>query len=215
MSTPASPTTSRGRRERHKADKQDRITRAARDRFATQGYAATTTAQIAAVADVATGTVFQYAASKPELLLMAMNDQVASSIETGMRRARRRTDWPQAVLTLIGPLLDLAAQHEENFTVYVRETLFGPAGAHRAQALDLVLQAQRHVHELLLSTTARMRADADLTTAARAAVFAVLLELSSTHLGLRPVETTIDRIRAHLHLILHGVLADTDKEVTP
>ena len=76
-----SPTGLLGRRERNKAEKRRRIAEAAAALFAAQGYARTTTQQIAAAADVADGTIFRYASTKPELLLMVMNEQVADLVE--------------------------------------------------------------------------------------------------------------------------------------
>ena len=87
-----------GRRERNKAQKRARILAAARDLFTEQGYAATTTQEVAARADVAAGTVFQYAASKAELLVMVMNAEITTALEgaaSGIRRARtpRTRGW--------------------------------------------------------------------------------------------------------------------------
>ena len=205
-----------GRRERHKADKRERITAAARQRFADQGYAATTTAQIAADADVAAGTLFQYAASKAELLMMAMNDEVNACLDAGIEAASSATHTREhAVMAFFGPLLELAAAHEENFSVLVREVLFGPPGRHRDAALELVHRAEDTLRELLAKPTEpSVRPGADLQNAARALVFAMLLEISSTRLGLHPDTGTADRIRAQLDLVLHGILSKRS-EPTP
>lgn len=210
MTSQEQPTTASGRRERHKADKRERITAAARRRFAATGYAATTTAQIAHDADVGAGTVFQYAATKPELLLLAMNDEIAACLATGTAGAATEPTRESAVMTFFAPLLDLAAAHEENFSVYVREILFGPPGQHRQAALDLVDRTEDVLRQLLARPGQRgphdlPRPDADLVNAARALVFAVLLEISSTRLGLTPDSTTADRLRAQLHLVVHGI----------
>ncbi|MBK8437288.1 MAG: TetR/AcrR family transcriptional regulator [Austwickia sp.] len=174
------PTTPPGRRERHKADKRDRITAAARARFAAAGYHATTTAQIAHDADVGAGTVFQYAATKPELLLMAMNDEIAACLATGTAAAAEQPTREPAVMTFFAPLLELADAHEENFSVYVREILFGPPGHHRQAALDLVDRSEVALRDILARPGEhgphdQPRPDADLVNAARALVFAVLL----------------------------------------
>ena len=65
-------TAEQGRRERSKLQKRARIFTAARTLFAEHGYAEVTTQQIAEHADVAAGTVFRYAATKAELLLMVL-----------------------------------------------------------------------------------------------------------------------------------------------
>ena len=66
----SAPTRPAGRREQAKALKRGRILAAAQRRLASQGYEGMTMAQVAHDADVAIGTVFQYAATKPELLMM-------------------------------------------------------------------------------------------------------------------------------------------------
>lgn len=65
-----------GRRERNKAEKQARIVAAARHLFHTQGFAETTTLQIAETADIGTGTLFLYARSKEALLVLVFKDEM-------------------------------------------------------------------------------------------------------------------------------------------
>lgn len=65
-----------GLRERSKQEKRRRIKLAARQIFLEKGYEAATTREIAALAEVATGTVFVYAKDKRDLLLMIINDDL-------------------------------------------------------------------------------------------------------------------------------------------
>ena len=89
---PASASDGSGsRRERNKRDKLNRIVGAARGLFQAQGYRQTTIQQIASAADVATGTLFLYARTKEDLLIMVfiseMRDVVASSFLAVDRQA--------------------------------------------------------------------------------------------------------------------------------
>ena len=59
-----------GRRERNKQQKLDRITAAASQLLAEHGIEDVTTQQIADKADIGTGTLFLYAKTKGELLLL-------------------------------------------------------------------------------------------------------------------------------------------------
>lgn len=70
-----------GLRERGKREKRRRIQNAARAVFAEKGFAAATTREIAARAEVATGTIFLYARDKHELLMMIVNDALDEMIE--------------------------------------------------------------------------------------------------------------------------------------
>jgi AcrR family transcriptional regulator len=65
-----------GRRERNKLQKRARIVDAARALFQRQGFAETTTQQIAEAADIGTGTLFLYAKSKEDLLIMVFKDEM-------------------------------------------------------------------------------------------------------------------------------------------
>ena len=76
-----------GRRERNKQQKLERITAAATELFSEHGVDEVTTQQIADRADVGAGTVFLYAKSKAELLLLVHNVKFADAIETGVAAA--------------------------------------------------------------------------------------------------------------------------------
>src|SRR5699024_779280 len=54
---------------------------------ALSGFSEVTTLEIADRADVASGTVFRYAASKHELLTRVFNDLVREAVSEGRRRA--------------------------------------------------------------------------------------------------------------------------------
>jgi AcrR family transcriptional regulator len=69
-----------GRRERSKRKKLERIRAVARRLFAEQGFAETTTRQIAAEADIGAGTLFLYAPSKEDLLVLIFQDEIERAV---------------------------------------------------------------------------------------------------------------------------------------
>ena len=77
-----------GRRERNKQAKLERITAAARELFAEHGVDEVTTQQIAEKADIGTGTLFLYAKTKGELLLLVQNSGYVDALEEGRAAAR-------------------------------------------------------------------------------------------------------------------------------
>src|ERR1700689_1933863 len=84
-----------GRAARNKRDKRERLIRAARELFQTKGFQATTTSEIAELADVAKGTLFFHAKSKEALLVMMFQEQVGDAIRRAFHRsanARVRRD---------------------------------------------------------------------------------------------------------------------------
>lgn len=131
-------TTVLGRRERNKAEKRRRIAAAAAELFAAQGYARTTTQQVAHAADVADGTVFRYATTKPELLLMVLNEQLVPLLDAGRAEAASAATVAEAVLDLMEPLIDLAERQPANAGPFLREVLFGDEAPHRRDSLALV-----------------------------------------------------------------------------
>jgi AcrR family transcriptional regulator len=123
-----------GRRERNKNDKQQRIFAAASSLFADHGYAAVTTQQIAALADVSNGTIFRYASTKAELLVMVYNVGFREAVEEGRVAMGGGGDPAERVVRLVTPLVMQSRLLDENTAVYQREVLFGePSERYRAE----------------------------------------------------------------------------------
>lgn len=114
-----------GRRERNKDAKRRRIFDAAAELIEAKGFGAVTTQEIAQRADVAAGTVFSYASSKAELLLMVYNVEFERAIARGQQAADARVDRADAIDALLAPLLGWGSSHPENTLAYQRELLFG------------------------------------------------------------------------------------------
>jgi AcrR family transcriptional regulator len=73
------------RRERNKQEKRDRIIAAAKELFGSKGFADTTTQEIAEKADIGTGTLFLYAKSKEELLVMVFSGDMLEQAENAFK----------------------------------------------------------------------------------------------------------------------------------
>jgi len=136
MSTQATPL---GRRERNKQQKLERITTAAAELFAAHGIDEVTTQQIAEKADVGTGTLFLYAKTKGELLLLVQNAHYAVALATGRAAAAATSDTLDATIALLRPIIECNRVQVENGRTYLREMVFGnPTDAHHAEALRIV-----------------------------------------------------------------------------
>ena len=98
-----------GRRERNKQDKLDRITSAARELFAEHGVDEVTTQQIADKADIGAGTLFLYARTKGELLLLVQNSDYADALVKGKAAAEKIPDVLTAVMAIIRPVVHATA----------------------------------------------------------------------------------------------------------
>lgn len=139
-----------GRRERNKQQKLDRITAAARELFAEHGVDEVTTQQIADKADIGTGTLFLYAKTKGELLLLVQNSSYADALERGRTAAESTPDILEAVMAIIRPVVECNRVQTDNGRTYLREMVFGdPDEPHHRDALALTGQTEAAISAML------------------------------------------------------------------
>jgi AcrR family transcriptional regulator len=139
-----------GRRERNKQAKLERITTAASELFAEHGIDEVTTQQIADKADIGTGTLFLYAKTKGELLLLVQNAQYAAALERGRAAAQTIPDELDAVLSIVRPIVECNRSRVDNGRTYLREMVFGdPEEPHHGEALAIVGQTEEAITALL------------------------------------------------------------------
>lgn len=147
--TPQSP----GRRERNKQAKLERIVAAAARLFAERGVNEVTTQQIADEADVGAGTLFLYAKSKGELLLLVQNSAYAEALRRGRAAALAETEPLDAVMAMVGPVVQCNRVQVENGRTYLREMVFGDATeSHHREALALSAQTEEAIADALRRT---------------------------------------------------------------
>lgn len=94
-----------GRRERNKQEKLDRILAAARELFAAKGFSDTTTQEIAERADIGTGTLFLYAKSKEDLLIMVFKDEMVETSQTALRKVSPDTPIADQLMQVFGAMV--------------------------------------------------------------------------------------------------------------
>lgn len=197
-----------GRRERNMREKQNRIHAAAAELFAARGFEAVSTGEIARQADVAAGTVFRYAATKGELLLMVLNDELRQDIDTGAQRARAFDDTADAIEAMIAPIIDYAARHPDNSRVYQRELLFGdPADHYRAAGLALAVELQRSIADRLIADAkqASLQPDTDSALLVGNMIFGVThLTLARPSTGTHPERDSAADIRNQIEVAVVG-----------
>lgn len=202
------------RRDRNMRDKRDRIFRAAAELFAERGFAAVTTQEVSDRADVAAGTLFRYAATKSELLLMIYNEEFRAAIDEGERRAAPIAEPAAAINALVVPTIERSVRTPENSMAYQRELLFGLAAEpYRAEGVELVYRLeglisarlQAHARERGLSV------DSASVRLAGETVFGIM-NLTIARLSDAPVELSdIERnLRVQIKQVVDGLL--TEKE---
>ncbi|MCX5367346.1 TetR/AcrR family transcriptional regulator [Streptomyces sp. NBC_00124] len=139
-----------GRRERNKQEKLDRIVAAASELFAEHGVDEVTTQQIADKADIGTGTLFLYAKTKGELLLLVQNAKYVEALEQGRADAETVPGVLDAVLALARPIVECNRIQIDNGRTYLREMVFGdPEEPRHSAALAIVAQTEEAVATVL------------------------------------------------------------------
>ncbi|MFE2492218.1 TetR/AcrR family transcriptional regulator [Streptomyces mirabilis] len=139
-----------GRRERNKQQKLDRITAAARELFAQHGVDEVTTQQIADKADIGTGTLFLYAKTKGELLLLVQNSLYVEALERGRAGAESSPEVLDAVLAIVRPIVECNRTQIDNGRTYLREMVFGdPKEPRHHEALAIAAQTEEAIAAVL------------------------------------------------------------------
>lgn len=206
-----------GRRLRKVRDKQSRIFEAASTLFAERGFEGVTTQQISDRAQIAAGTLFRYASSKGELLLMVYNEDFRSALAVGAEAARTQTDPVAAVITMLGPVLEAAERHPGNTVIYQRELLFGsPADRYRGEGLALVAQLEAMIAERLVADARARgceypRLDDQARLAGRSVFAAVHLLLARPVTGAHPGHDARADLRAQVVQIVAGFFATVER----
>lgn len=126
-----------GRAERNKRDKRERLIRAARELFQTQGFAATTTSEIAELADVAKGTLFFHAKSKEALLVMMFQEEVGDAIKRAFAKVPDASFIDQ-LMHVFGVMLRQNQRDLALARIFVKELAFVRGQRH---GIDVVMDS--------------------------------------------------------------------------
>lgn len=139
-----------GRRERNKQAKLERIVAAASELFAAHGVEEVTTQQIADRADIGAGTLFLYAKTKGELLLLVQNAHYADALERGIADAEPLADVVDAVMAVVRPIVMCNRVQIDNGRTYLREMVFGdPEEPRHREALAIVERTEEAIAAVL------------------------------------------------------------------
>ncbi|WP_371660775.1 TetR/AcrR family transcriptional regulator [Streptomyces sp. NBC_00280] len=192
-----------GRRELAKQAKRERIMTAARELFAEHGVSGVTTQQIAHRADVAIGTLYLYASTKAELLIMVQNEKFAAAIDDGLAAANAAVGLGvlEPVAALIRPVVECLREHIENGRIYLHELVFGdPAEPYRQAGLTLAGRLEDGITGLL--THNEYIGAADAATLARVITAIIHISTTATVYVRRSAEAVLADIRDQIHATL-------------
>ncbi len=190
-----------GRRERNKQEKLDRIVAAASELFAEHGVDEVTTQQIADKADIGTGTLFLYAKTKGELLLLVQNAKYVEALEQGRADAETVPGVLDAVLAIVRPIVECNRIQTDNGRTYLREIIFGdPEEPRHSEALAIVAQTEEAVAAVLRRDERVAQGDAATLAHIMSAVM-VLSMAAGVNIALS-VEEIMQDIRRQVDVLL-------------
>jgi len=190
-----------GRRERNKQVKLERITAAARELFAEHGVDDVTTQQVAEKADIGTGTLFLYAKTKGELLLLVQNSGYVDALEQGRAAAQRIPEALDAVMAIIRPIVECNRIQVDNGRTYLKELVFGdPEEPHHRDALALTIQTEEAIADVLRRDD---RVDSDDAAMLARTISAIMyLSMASPANVARAVDDILREIRDQVGVLL-------------
>jgi AcrR family transcriptional regulator len=190
-----------GRRERNKQQKLDRITAAASELFAEHGVEEITTQQIADKADIGTGTLFLYAKTKGELLLLVQNAHYAEALKRGRAAAETTPDALDAVMAIVRPIVECNRTQIANGRTYLREMVFGdPTEPHHSEALSIVAQTEEAI-AAVLGRNELLSAD-DAATSAPIVSAIMFLSMAASVNAASSTEAIVQDIRTQVSLLI-------------
>jgi AcrR family transcriptional regulator len=190
-----------GRRERNKQQKLDRITAAASELFAEHGIEDVTTQQIADKADIGTGTLFLYAKSKGELLLLVQNAHYAEALQRGRADAETISDVLDAVMAIVQPIVECNRVQVDNGRTYLREMVFGdPEEPRHSEALSIVAQTEEATAAVL--GRHEQAGAGDAATMARIVTAIMFLSMAASVNAALSIDDIVRDIRAQVGVLL-------------
>ncbi|AEF39236.1 TetR/AcrR family transcriptional regulator [Hoyosella subflava] len=190
-----------GRRERNKQEKLDRIVAAASELFAEHGADEVTTQQIADQADIGTGTLFLYAKTKGELLLLVQNAKYVEALEQGRADAETVPVVLGAVLAIVRPIVECNRIQIDNGRTYLREMVFGdPEEPRHGAALAIDAQTEESVAAVLRRD--ERVAEGDAATLAHIVSAVMFLSMAASVNIALSVEEIVQDIRRQVDVLL-------------
>jgi len=127
------------RRERNKLDKKRRIVEASRTLFKRQGFENTTTQQVAREAGIATGTLFLYARTKEDLLVLSFKEEMLETLNQSFEQIPRNAGFVESLMVVFSRMIDYHDVDRSLSLKLIRETI-APSDKERAQDVSELVE---------------------------------------------------------------------------
>ena len=135
--------TSLGLRAKNKAEKLQRIRKAARALFVKRGYDDTTMRDIAKRAEVGFGTLFTYASDKRDMLFLIFNDELDNVVASSFARATKEKVFLDQLVSFFSGFYIFFQPQPELSRVVLREMTLYLRGRQAEQFLEIIAQIKK------------------------------------------------------------------------
>ncbi|KZX21118.1 TetR family transcriptional regulator [Rathayibacter tanaceti] len=160
-----------------------------------------TTQQIADRADIGAGTLFLYARTKAELLLLVQNSAYGAALVEGVEASAALDEPADAVLAVLRPVIVCNRARVDNGRAYLREIVFGdPEEPHHREALRHTLETEAAVASVLERTAGVPAAAAAISAHIVSAI--VFATLAITANASASVDELVAEIRVQVEALL-------------
>ena len=197
-----------GRRERNKQEKRARIVGAARKLFRERGFAETTTQQIAETADIGTGTLFLYARSKEDILVMVFKDEMLETARAAFESASSKGSLLDRLMHVFGLMIRYHERDVALSRILLKELVFRSTSDRREDISELMRGIYHGIADLLESAAkpGRFKSRSDALMAA-VVVFAIYYMGLLVWLGQESSKKQfIERLRLKLAVAINGLV---------
>ena len=143
-----------GVRERSKQERQDRIMMAARKLFAEHGYDATTLRDVAQMAGLGLGTLFNYISDKRDLIYLVFNQEVRMVTDTSLAALRPWQSFHEKILSIVEAYYRLFGSEPILSRILLSEVLQHTLGFHLAEYIGTRDRFIRGLEEVVAAAQA-------------------------------------------------------------
>ncbi len=130
MQTESSDSPPLKRREKSKVERQTKILQAARMLFTELGYEAATLNQIAALAGLGKGTIFNYVTDKRDIIFLIFHEDISSLIDKALTESCKKQHFSEKILGIAELHYRLYAQNPKLSRILLTEAGFHSEGVH-------------------------------------------------------------------------------------
>ncbi len=140
-----------GKRDRSKVERQAKILTAARMLFTELGYEAATLNQIATIAGLGKGTIFNYVTDKRDLIFLIFHQDITSLVEKALAEAALKKSFAEQILIIAELHYRLYAQNPKLTRILLDEVRFHSEGVHLDKFLELRMRLIKGMEQLVIA----------------------------------------------------------------